>query len=168
MRMVKAILQNDIILPIQSPDLYKQFKLHLPRGILFYGPPGCGKTFIARKLAKILRFNFIEAKPSDLGSIYVHGGQEMIANLFSEARKKAPTIIFLDESATTTRGGGLRKAPGKGQRDGCVTDTNSNIEASRFSGKTISNDKNSNDQNIICAVLSEFLGDDLTLLFGTF
>jgi len=94
---VKAILQTDIIFPIQSPDLYKKFKLTLPRGILFYGPPGCGKTFIARKLAKILRFNFIEAKPSDLGSIYVHGGQGKIAELFSSAKKNAPTLIFLDE-----------------------------------------------------------------------
>jgi len=97
MREVKAILERDVILPIQEPDLYKRFKLHLPRGVLFYGPPGCGKTFIARKLAKILRFNFIEAKPSDLGSIYVHGGQERIATLFASAREKAPTLIFLDE-----------------------------------------------------------------------
>lgn len=94
---VKAILQTDIILPIQSPDLYKKFRLTLPRGVLFYGPPGCGKTFIARKLAKILRFNFIEAKPSDLGSIYVHGGQGKIAELFATAKKNAPTLIFLDE-----------------------------------------------------------------------
>ena len=94
---VKAILQTDIILPILSPNLYKKFKLTLPRGVLFYGPPGCGKTFIARKLANIIKFNFIEAKPSDLGSIYVHGGQERIAKLFATAREKAPTLIFLDE-----------------------------------------------------------------------
>ncbi len=68
----------------------------------------------------------------------------------------------------TTRDNGLRKAPGRGQRDGCVTDTNSNIEASRFSGKTISNDKNSNNQNIICAVLAYFLRGGVTLLFGSF
>ena len=94
---VKAILQTDIILPIQSPDLYKKFKLTLPHGVLFYGPPGCGKTFIARKLANILKFNFIEAKPSDLGSIYVHGAQGRIAALFASAKKNAPTLIFLDE-----------------------------------------------------------------------
>jgi len=106
MREVKAILETAVILPIQSPDLYNQFKLRLPRGILFYGPPGCGKTFIARKLAEILRFNFIEAKPSDLGSIYVHGGQKRIASLFSSAREKAPTLIFLDEldALVPTRG----------------------------------------------------------------
>lgn len=97
MREVKATLQTDIILPIRSPDLYKRFKLTLPHGVLFYGPPGCGKTFIARKLAKILKFNFIEAKPSDLGSIYIHGAQEKIAELFSNAKKHAPTLIFLDE-----------------------------------------------------------------------
>ncbi len=69
---------------------------------------------------------------------------------------------------TTGGAGGLRKAPKRGQCDGCVTDANSNIEASRFSGKTISNDKNSNDQNIICAVLTSFLGDGVTLLFVSF
>jgi hypothetical protein len=62
--------------------------------------------------------------------------------------------LVICQSPNTTRGGGLRKAPKRGQSDGCVTDTNSNIEAPRFGGKTISNDKNSNDQNLICSVLT--------------
>jgi len=97
MREVKAILERDIILPLQKPELYKKYRVDLPNGVLFYGPPGCGKTFIARKLAEILKFTFIEVKPSDLASIYVHGGQEKIGALFSEAREKAPTLLFFDE-----------------------------------------------------------------------
>jgi SpoVK/Ycf46/Vps4 family AAA+-type ATPase len=97
MREVKAILERDIILPLQEPELYKEFKVHLPRGVLFYGPPGCGKTFIARKLAEILKFQFIEKKPSDLASTYVHGGQLKTGALFEDAKRRAPALIFLDE-----------------------------------------------------------------------
>lgn len=97
MREVKLILERDIILPLQEPELYKRYGIDPLNGILFYGPPGCGKTFIAQKLAEILEFEYIEIKPSDLASIYVHGGQEKIGALFAEARDKAPTIIFFDE-----------------------------------------------------------------------
>ena len=97
MREVKAILERDVILPIQEPELYKRFRLDLPNGVLLYGPPGCGKTFIARKLAEILKFEFMEVKPSDLASIYVHGGQKKIGALFAKAREKAPTLIVFDE-----------------------------------------------------------------------
>jgi len=97
MRELKAILERDIILPLQEPELYRRYKVDLPNGLLLYGPPGCGKTFIARKLAIILKFEFMEVKPSSLASIYVHGGQQMISELFNEAREKAPTLIFFDE-----------------------------------------------------------------------
>jgi SpoVK/Ycf46/Vps4 family AAA+-type ATPase len=97
MRGVKAELERDIILPLRNPEMAKRFKVHLPRGVLFYGPPGCGKTFIARKLADLMRFTFIEVKPSDLASTYVHGGQEKIGALFKEAKEKAPALIFFDE-----------------------------------------------------------------------
>lgn len=97
MRDVKALLERDVILPLKKPLVYSQFKISPPNGVLFYGPPGCGKTFIARKLAGILKLHFIDAKPSDLASEYVHGGQKKIRALFDSAEKNAPTLIFLDE-----------------------------------------------------------------------
>lgn len=97
MRELKAILERDVILPMSEPKLYKRYRLTLPNGILLYGPPGCGKTFIAQKLGTILRFFFAEIKPSDLGSIYVHGTQEKIGKLFAKAREKAPCLLFFDE-----------------------------------------------------------------------
>lgn len=97
MRDLKAMLERDVILPLQEPEIYAHYRLNLPNGILLYGPPGCGKTFIARKLAAVAGFSFIEVKPGDLASIYVHGTQGKIAELFAEARKQVPCMIFFDE-----------------------------------------------------------------------
>ena len=97
MRDVKALLERDVILPLKKPLVYSQFKINPPNGVLFYGPPGCGKTFIAQKLSGILKLHFIDAKPSDLASTYVHGGQKKIRALFDSAEKNAPTLLFLDE-----------------------------------------------------------------------
>jgi transitional endoplasmic reticulum ATPase len=97
MRDLKAMLERDVILPLQEPEIYERYRLNLPNGILLYGPPGCGKTFIARKLAEVAGFAFIEVKPGDLASIYVHGTQGKIAELFAEARKQKPCMIFFDE-----------------------------------------------------------------------
>ena len=90
-------LERDVILPLREPELYERYKVSLPNGILLYGPPGCGKTFIARKLADHMDFHFVEIKPSDLASIYVHGGQQLIAKMFDSAKKNAPSILFIDE-----------------------------------------------------------------------
>jgi len=97
MRELKLTLETDIIMPFLEPDVYRQYRVTLPNGVLFYGPPGCGKTFIARKLAAMLQHNFIEFKPSDLASIYVHGTQEKIGAVFKQAQASAPALLFFDE-----------------------------------------------------------------------
>lgn len=94
---LKKTLHQDVILPWQEKELYELYKVTIPNGMLLYGPPGCGKTFIARKLADELNFTFEEVKPSDLGSIYVHGGKKKIGQLFDWARENAPVVLFLDE-----------------------------------------------------------------------
>lgn len=97
MRQLRAELERDVVLPLLDPERYRRYKVPLPNGIMLYGPPGCGKTFIARKLAEIINFNFVEVAPSDLGSPYIHGSQLKIKALFDEARQKAPSMLFFDE-----------------------------------------------------------------------
>ena len=97
MRDLKAQLQRDVIDLLREPEKYKRYGISLPNGMLLYGPPGCGKTFFAKKLAEEVGFNFIMRTPSDLKSRYVNATQENIAAMFKEAEEDAPTIIFIDE-----------------------------------------------------------------------
>lgn len=94
---LKRQMQNDVIDLLKEPERAKALGLSMPNGLLLYGPPGCGKTFFAERFAEEAGFNFIEVSCSDVASPFIHGGQEKIAKLFDEARKNAPTILFLDE-----------------------------------------------------------------------
>ena len=94
---LKAALERDVIGPLRNPELYRRYGVSLPNGVLLYGPPGCGKTYIARKLAARLGFYFREVRGSDLASIYVHGTQGLIGKTFNEARQNAPALLFFDE-----------------------------------------------------------------------
>ena len=82
MRELKANLERDLILPFTDLEACKKYKLKIPHGFLFYGPPGCGKTEIVKQLAVLLNFNFIQVDPSNIGSTLVHGTQLKIKELF--------------------------------------------------------------------------------------
>lgn len=97
MRPLKAMLMNDVIEPLMNPEKYKKFKLGIPNGILLFGPPGCGKTFIVKKLAEQLGYSFIEMNPSSVATSYVHGAVGNIGKVFEMARLQAPSIVFIDE-----------------------------------------------------------------------
>jgi transitional endoplasmic reticulum ATPase len=97
MYQLKSIIERDIIRPIFEWDLYEKYNVSFPKGILFYGPPGCGKTFFARKIAERIGFEFIEVKTSDIASPYVHGTQQEIRRVFEEARGMSPAVLFFDE-----------------------------------------------------------------------
>ncbi len=94
---LKEVLFHDVIRALQDKDLYQEYGLTIPNGMLLYGPPGCGKSFFAQKLAEEAGYTYIEVKPSELASIYVHGAQEKIGKLFDEARKQAPIILNFEE-----------------------------------------------------------------------
>ena len=109
---LKEMLRKRVILILKDKELAEKYKLTPPNGMLLYGPPGCGKSFFAEKFAEETGFNFILVKASDLGSIYVHGSQNKIADLFKKAEKNAPTVLCFDEfdafvpNRTTDNSGG--------------------------------------------------------------
>lgn len=97
MNELKTMLRQKVIFILNDKTRAEKYRLTPPNGMLLYGPPGCGKSFFAEKFAEEAGFNFILVKASDLGSIYVHGTQGKIADLFKKAEANAPTIICFDE-----------------------------------------------------------------------
>ncbi|MFT6443534.1 MAG: transitional endoplasmic reticulum ATPase [Parvicella sp.] len=97
MQELKDTIQLDVIDALNEKERYAEYGLTIPNGMLLYGPPGCGKTFFAERMAEEVGFNFYQLKPSDIQSKYVNESQEKIKNLFDEARENAPSIIFIDE-----------------------------------------------------------------------
>ena len=97
MDQLKQMLTQKVIFILKDKEKAAKYKLLPPNGMLFYGPPGCGKSFFAEKFAEETGFNFMIVKASDLGSIYVHGSQGKIADLFKKAEESKPTIICFDE-----------------------------------------------------------------------
>ena len=97
MEELKTYLSQRVIFVIKNKEKVEKYKLTAPNGMLLYGPPGCGKTFVAEKFAEETGFNFILVKSSDLASSFIHGSQEKIAQLFKQAEQKAPIVICFDE-----------------------------------------------------------------------
>ena len=94
---VKQLLTEEVLFVLKNPDKAQKYRLKAPNGMLFFGPPGCGKSYLAEKLSHEVQANFMMVKASDLGCVYVHGTQGKIKELFDEAREKAPSVICLDE-----------------------------------------------------------------------
>jgi len=97
MQELKDLLYNDIIRALNEKELYESYGVTIPNGMLLYGPPGCGKTFIAERFAEEVGFNFLQLKPSDLKSKWINDTELKIAGIFKEAVENAPSIIFIDE-----------------------------------------------------------------------
>lgn len=97
---VKEELDRDIIYPLLNPELAKEYGVRAGGGILLYGPPGCGKSFIVRAAAGEAKVTFVNVRLADILNSYVGNTERNIRNAFKVARGNAPTILFFDEIDT--------------------------------------------------------------------
>lgn len=97
MHELRNLLEKEVIGPIREPERFKKYGLSIPNGVLLYGPPGCGKTWIARKLSEELGHFFVEVTPSEVASPYIHDTVLRIRELFETAVERAPSVMFIDE-----------------------------------------------------------------------
>ncbi|QYN35965.1 AAA family ATPase [Pseudonocardia sp. DSM 110487] len=97
MEQVKQRLEIAFLGPMRNPALAKAFGKSLSGGLLLYGPPGCGKTFIGRAVAGELGANFFNVGIADVLDIYTGSSERNLAGIFAAARRNAPCVLFLDE-----------------------------------------------------------------------
>ncbi|MEM3713348.1 MAG: proteasome-activating nucleotidase [Nitrososphaeria archaeon] len=93
----KREIKEVVELPLKHPELFKRLGIDPPKGVLLYGPPGCGKTLLAKAVANETNATFIKTVGSELVKKYIGEGARIVKELFTMARNKAPSIVFIDE-----------------------------------------------------------------------
>ncbi len=110
---VKQALTEAVLWPLQYPDSFARLGVAAPRGVLVYGPPGCGKTFLLRALAGTGQLNVFAVKGAELLDKYVGESERAVRELFRRAADAAPALVFLDEvDALAPRRGPVDPTPG--------------------------------------------------------
>jgi transitional endoplasmic reticulum ATPase len=97
MAATKQALTEAVLWPLQHPDTFQRLGVAPPRGVLLYGPPGCGKTFVVRALASSGRLSVHAVKGAELMDKWVGSSEKAVRELFQRARDSAPSLVFLDE-----------------------------------------------------------------------
>ena len=93
----KQALTEAVLWPLQHPETFERLGVDPPRGVLLYGPPGCGKTFVVRALASSGRLSVHAVKGAELMDKWVGASEKAVRDLFRRARDSAPSLVFLDE-----------------------------------------------------------------------
>jgi len=94
---VREELIQNVLEPIAHPERFRRLGLEVPAGVLFFGPPGCGKTLLAKALANYSGANFISVKGPELLNMYVGESESRVRQVFARARASVPCVIFFDE-----------------------------------------------------------------------
>ncbi|CDP12653.1 unnamed protein product [Coffea canephora] len=115
---VKQELQETVQYPVEHPEKFEKFGMSPSKGVLFYGPPGCGKTLLAKAIANECQANFISIKGPELLSMWFGEAEANVRDLFDKARQSAPCVLFFDEldSIATQRGSSVGDAGGAADR----------------------------------------------------
>ena len=94
---VREEIRLSVVEPIRNPSIFKKMGLNMPAGVLLYGPPGCGKTLLAKAVSNESRANFISVKGPELLNKYVGESERAVRQVFERARASSPCVIFFDE-----------------------------------------------------------------------
>ncbi|XP_067829090.1 transitional endoplasmic reticulum ATPase-like isoform X2 [Heptranchias perlo] len=115
---VKRELQELVQYPVEYPDKFLKFGMTPSRGVLFYGPPGCGKTLLAKAIACECQANFVSIKGPELLTMWFGESEANVRDVFDKARQAAPCILFFDEldSIAKSRGGNAGDGGGAADR----------------------------------------------------
>ncbi|XP_071823249.1 transitional endoplasmic reticulum ATPase isoform X1 [Apostichopus japonicus] len=115
---VKQELQELVQYPVEHPEKYLKFGMTPSKGVLFYGPPGCGKTLLAKAIANECQANFISIKGPELLTMWFGESEANVRDVFDKARQAAPCVLFFDEldSIAKSRGGNIGDAGGASDR----------------------------------------------------
>lgn len=115
---VKRELQELVQYPVEHPDKFLKFGMTPSKGVLFYGPPGCGKTLLAKAIANECQANFISIKGPELLTMWFGESEANVRDVFDKARSAAPCVLFFDEldAIAKARGGSAGDAGGASDR----------------------------------------------------
>ncbi|XP_061957360.1 cell division control protein 48 homolog A-like [Populus nigra] len=115
---IKRELQETVQYPVEHPEKFEKFGMSPSKGVLFYGPPGCGKTLLAKAIANECQANFISVKGPELLTMWFGESEANVREIFDKARQSAPCVLFFDEldSIATQRGNSAGDAGGAADR----------------------------------------------------
>jgi transitional endoplasmic reticulum ATPase len=114
---VKRELQELVQYPVEHPEKFLKFGMTPSRGVLFYGPPGCGKTLLAKAIANECQANFISIKGPELLTMWFGESEANVRDVFDKARQAAPCVLFFDELDSIAKSRGGSSGDGGGASD---------------------------------------------------